>query len=206
YRVTPIGTLALHVDTHSHGQGHETMYAQMVSEWLGLPFEQVRVFQGDTDKLLYGRGTFAQRSMIAGGSALKLAADEVVRKGKRLAAWMLEVAERDIEFSDGVFRVEGTDRQVKFADVARKSYQGVGVPPEFGVGLDGVGSHPGPNTFPNGCMICEVEVDPDTGRVQVLSLCAVDDFGVVVNPLTLDGQLHGSIAQGLGEALMEEMV
>jgi carbon-monoxide dehydrogenase large subunit len=205
-RVTPNGSVALHVGTHSHGQGHETMFAQMISDWLGLDFARVRVFQGDTDKLLYGRGTFAQRSMIAGGSALKLAADEVVRKGKRLAAWMLEAAEHDIEFNAGVFRVEGTDRQVSFAEVAQKSYQGVGLPPELGVGLDGVGSHPGPNTFPNGCMICEVELEPDTGKVHVVSLCAVDDAGTVVNPLTLDGQLHGSIAQGFGEAMIEEMV
>lgn len=205
-RVTPAGSLALHVGTLSQGQGHETVFAQMASDWLGVALEEVRVFQGDTDRLLYGRGTFAQRSMIAGGSALKLAADEVVRKGKRLAAWMLEVAERDIEFKSGVFRVEGTDRQVGLAEVARKSYQGVGVPPELGVGLDGAGSHPGPNTFPNGCMICEVELEPDTGKVQVASLCAVDDAGVVMNPLMLEGQLHGSIAQGLGEALLEEMI
>jgi carbon-monoxide dehydrogenase large subunit len=205
-RVAPAGTVALHVGTHSHGQGHETVFAQMVSQWLGLRLDQVRVFQGDTDKLLYGRGTFAQRSMIAGGSALNVAADEVVRKGKRFAAWMLEAAEVDLEFVDGVFRVEGTDRQVSFSEIAKKSYQGVGVPPELGVGLDGVGSHPGPNTFPNGCMICEVELEPDTGKVQVVRLCAVDDAGTVMNPLTLDGQLHGSIAQGLGEALMEEMV
>ena len=205
-RVAQNGSVALHVGTVSTGQGHETMFAQMASEWLGVPLAQVRVFQGDTDKLLFGRGSFAQRSMIAGGSALKLAADEVVRKGKRIAAWMLETSEPDIEFEGGVFRVKGTDRLVSFADVAQKSYLGVGLPPEFGVGLDGVGSHAGPNTFPNGCMICEVEVDPDTGRVKVVRLSAVDDVGVVINPLTLEGQLHGSIAQGLGEALFEEVV
>jgi aerobic carbon-monoxide dehydrogenase large subunit len=205
-RVMPAGSVALHVGTHSHGQGHETVFAQMVSQWLGLALDQVKLFQGDTDKLLYGRGTFAQRSMIAGGSALNVAADEVVKKGKRFAAWMLETAEQDIEFVQGVFRVQGTDRQVTLAEVAQKSYQGVGLPPELGVGLDGVGSHPGPNTFPNGGMICEVELEPDTGKVRVVALCAVDDAGVVMNPLTLDGQLHGSIAQGLGEALMEEMV
>ena len=205
-RVAPAGSVALHVGTHSHGQGHETVFAQMVSQWLGLRMDQVRVFQGDTDKLLHGRGTFAQRSMIAGGSALNVAADEVVRKGKRFASWVLEAAEVDITFTDGMFRVEGTDRQVSFSEIAKKAYQGVGVPPELGVGLDGVGSHPGPNTFPNGCMICEIELEPDTGKVRVVRLCAVDDAGTVMNPLTLDGQLHGSIAQGLGEALMEEMV
>jgi aerobic carbon-monoxide dehydrogenase large subunit len=205
-RVAQDGSVALHVGTLSTGQGHETVFAQMVSEWLGVPLEKVRIFQGDTGKVLYGRGTYAQRSMNAGGSALKLAAEDVVRKGKRLAAWMLEVDASDIEFADGVFRVEGTDRLVSFEAVARKAYSGLGVPPDFGIGLDGVGAHPGPNNFPNGCMVCEVEVDPDSGRVEVVSIAAVDDVGVVVNPLTLEGQLHGSIAQGLGQALFEEVV
>ena len=182
------------------------MFAQMISQWLGIPIDAVSTFQGDTDKILYGRGTFAQRSMIAGGSALKLAADEVVRKGKRLAAWMLEAADADIEFENLAFRVKGTDREVGFFDVVKKSYQGTGIPPEFGIGLDGTGVHPGPDTFPNGCMICEVEIDTETGHVTVCRFTAVDDAGVVVNPLTLEGQLHGSIAQGLGEALVEEIV
>ena len=205
-RVAQNGSVALHVGTLSTGQGHETMFAQMVSEWLGVPIDQVRVFQGDTDKILFGRGTFAQRSMSTGGSALKLAADEVLAKGRRLSAWMLEVSEADIAFEDGVFRVAGTDRQASFPDVAAASYMGSGLPQEFGIGLDGVGTHEGPNTYPNGCMICEVEVDPDTGTIRVDRLSAVDDVGVVVNPLTLDGQLHGSIAQGLGETLVEEVV
>jgi carbon-monoxide dehydrogenase large subunit len=205
-RVAQDGTVALHVGTLSTGQGHETMFAQMASDWLGVPLSGVRVFQGDTDKLLYGRGTFAQRSMNAGGSALKLAADQVILKGRRIAAWMLEAADADVEFAYGRFTVQGTDRGVSFAEVAKKSYLGVGLPPALGIGLDGVGSHPGPNTFPNGCMIVEVELDPDTGRATVVALSAVDDVGVVINPLTLEGQLHGSVAQGLGQALFEEVV
>jgi carbon-monoxide dehydrogenase large subunit len=205
-RVAQDGTVALHVGTLSTGQGHETMFAQMASDWLGVPLTGVRVFQGDTDKLLYGRGTFAQRSMNAGGSALKLAADQVILKGRRIAAWMLEAADADVEFAYGRFTVQGTDRGVSFAEVAKKSYLGVGLPPALGIGLDGVGSHPGPNTFPNGCMIVEVELDPDTGRATVVALSAVDDVGVVINPLTLEGQLHGSVAQGLGQALFEEVV
>ncbi|MSQ52669.1 MAG: xanthine dehydrogenase family protein molybdopterin-binding subunit [Betaproteobacteria bacterium] len=205
-RVAPNGSLALHVGTMATGQGHETMFAQMACEWLGAHLSDVRVFQGDTDKLLFGRGTFAQRSMSAGGSALKLAAEEVVRKGKRFAGWMLETPESDIEFEHGMFRIKGTDRELSFAQVAEKSYQGSGLPAELGIGLDGVGSHPGPNTFPNGCMICEVEVDPETGRVKVVRLSAVDDVGVIVNPHALEGQLHGSTAQGLGEALVGEVV
>ena len=205
-RVDRNGSLALHVGTVSTGQGHETMFVQMVSEWLGVPFAQIRVFQGDTDKILFGRGTFAQRSMMTGGSALKVAADEVVKKGRRLAAWMLEASEADVDFERGIFRIKGTDRSVIFAEVAKKSYLGVGLPEEFGVGLDGVGSHSGPCSFPNGCMICEVEIDPLTGKVTVDKLSAVDDVGVAINPITLEGQLHGSVAQGLGQALLEEVL
>jgi carbon-monoxide dehydrogenase large subunit len=182
------------------------MFTQMVSDWLGVPMDQVRVFQGDTDKSLYGRGTFAQRSMSTGGSALKVAADAVIEKGRRLSAWILEASESDIEFEDGLFRVAGTDREVSFRQVAETSYMGAGLPKELGIGLDGVGTHDGTYTFPNGCMICEVEVDPDTGAIDVDRLYAVDDVGAVVNPLTLEGQLHGSIAQGLGETLVEEVI
>jgi carbon-monoxide dehydrogenase large subunit len=178
----------------------------MANEWLGVKLDQIRLFQGDTDTVLFGRGTFSQRSMLAGGSALKNAADEVVRKGKRVAGWMLEAAESDIDFERGEFRVKGTDRMVSFREIARKAYQGVGLPVELGVGLDGAGSHPGPPTFPNGCMICEVEVDTDTGAVEVVRVSSVDDAGVIINPLTFEGQLHGSTAQGLGEALLEQML
>jgi carbon-monoxide dehydrogenase large subunit len=205
-RVAQNGSLALHVGTLSTGQGHETMFAQMVSGWLGVPMDQVRVFQGDTDKALFGRGTFAQRSMATGGSALKLAADEVVAKGRRFAAWMLEASEADMAFEDGTFRVAGTDRCLSLAEVAEESYKGSGVPQELGIGLDGVGMQEQTYSFPNGCMICEVEVDPETGTIRVDRLAAVDDVGVVVNPLTLEGQLHGSVAQGLGETLVEQVL
>jgi carbon-monoxide dehydrogenase large subunit len=205
-RVAPNGSVALHVGTHSHGQSHETAFAQMISEWLGMEPEEVTLFQGDTDKVLFGRGTFSQRSMSTGGSALLMAADVVIAKGKRLAGLMLEASEEDIEFKSARFCVKGTDRAVPFKDVAKKSYQGTGLPAEFGIGLDGAGTHPGPFTFPNGCMICEVEVDTDTGAVRVVKLAAVDDVGTVVNPLTLEGQLHGSTAQGLGETLLEQIV
>jgi aerobic carbon-monoxide dehydrogenase large subunit len=205
-RVAPNGSIALHVGTHSHGQSHETAFAQMIYEWLGVEPEKVMLFQGDTDKVLFGRGTFSQRSMSTGGSALLVAADDVVAKGKRLAGLMLEASEEDIDFRSGRFYVKGTDRTVGFKDVAKKSYQGMGLPAEFGIGLDGAGTHSGPFTFPNGCMICEVEVDTDTGAVAVVKLTTVDDVGTVINPLTLEGQLHGSTAQGLGETLLEQMI
>ena len=205
-RVGQDGTVALHVGTLSTGQGHETMFSQMVSGWLGIPMSEINVFQGDTDKVLFGRGTFAQRSMATGGSALKHAADEVISKGRRFSAWMMEASEADIDFSDGVFRVTGTDRSVSFREVAETSYLGAGIPPELGIGLDGIGTHDGKFSFPNGCMIAEIEVDPETGSIQVDKIYAVDDVGVAVNPMTLDGQLHGSIAQGLGESLVEQIL
>jgi carbon-monoxide dehydrogenase large subunit len=205
-RVAPNGSVALHVGTHSHGQSHETAFAQMINEWLGVEPGKVTLFQGDTDKVLFGRGTFSQRSMSTGGSALRMAADVVIAKGKRLAGLMLEASEEDIDFESGRFCIRGTDRAVALNDVAKKSYQGMGLPAEFGIGLDGAGTHPGPFTFPNGCMICEVEVDTDTGAVAVVKLAAVDDVGTVVNPLTLEGQLHGSTAQGLGETLLEQVL
>jgi aerobic carbon-monoxide dehydrogenase large subunit len=205
-RFTASGSVAVHLATLSTGQGHETAFAQMLSGWLGIPLERIRLFQGDTDRTLYGRGTFAQRSMIAGGSALRLAADQVIAKGRALAAWMLEAAEADVAFEAGRFRVGGTDRAVSLEAVARRAFAAPGLPPQFGIGLEGAGTHPGPNTFPNGAMVCEVEVDPDTGRVRVLTLAAVDDVGAVINPITLEGQLHGSVAQGLGPALFEQML
>jgi carbon-monoxide dehydrogenase large subunit len=205
-RVADNGAVAIYAGTLATGQGHETMWSQMVSEWLSVPFADIRLFQGDTDKVLFGRGSFAQRSTTIGGSALKGAADEVIRKAKRIAAWMMEVSDADVVFDHGIFRVSGTDRQVTFREVAHKSYMMPGIPIELGVGLDGIGMFPGHFTFPNGCMIVEVEVDTETGTIKVDRLSAVDDAGVVVNPLTIEGQLHGSIAQGLGEALMEEIV
>ena len=205
-RVSDDGSIAVYAGTLATGQGHETMWSQMVSDWLGLPFNEVRVFQGDTDKVLFGRGSFAQRSTSIAGSALKVASDEVIRKAKRIAAWMMEVSDADVVFDRGTFRVPGTDRQVGFREVARKSYMMPGIPQELGLGIEGVGIFPGHFTFPNGCMIVEVEVDPETGTVKVERLCAVDDAGTVINPLTIEGQVHGSIAQGLGEALFEELV
>jgi carbon-monoxide dehydrogenase large subunit len=192
-RIAPDGTATVLAGTLSTGQGHETMFAQMVGTWLRVSPGAVKVVQGDTARLVSGMGTYAQRSMNAGGSALRLAADEVIRKGKERAGALLEAAAADVDFADGVFRIRGTDRTVTLADAARE-------------GLDGAGVHPGPNNFPNGCMIAEVEVDPETGCVEVLGLSAVDDVGVVVNPLTLEGQLHGSIAQGLGQSLFEEVI
>jgi carbon-monoxide dehydrogenase large subunit len=206
-RVSDNGAVSAYVGTLATGQGHETMFAQMIASWLTVPFDQVRIFQGDTDKILFGRGTFAQRSTTIGGSALKVAADEVVKKAKRISAWMMEVNEDDVVLEDAVFRVPGTDRKLTWKEVAQKAYMVPGIPSELGdIGIGGIGTWPGHFTFPNGCMVAEVEIDIDTGKIIADRITAVDDAGTIINPLTIEGQVHGSIAQGVGETLMEEMI
>jgi carbon-monoxide dehydrogenase large subunit len=205
-RVDAGGSVAVHAGTLATGQGHETMYAQMASDFLGVAPERIRVFQGDTDRVLFGRGTFAERSALGGGSALRFAADAVIAKGKKLAAIMLEAADQDIEFAGGMFRVAGTDRAVPFGAVARFAHAPMGLPIELGIGLDGAGTFDGEIAFPNGAMVSEVEVDPATGAIRIDRFTCVDDCGVIVNPLMLDGQVHGSIAQGIGQVLTEEVL
>ena len=206
-RFDPGGGVTIVAGTFSHGQGHETVYAQMVSEWLGVAMDSIRLIQGDTDRVGFGRGTYASRSMTVGGSALRGAADAVIDKGRRIAAHLLEAADGDIAFADGVFSVAGTDRTVAIAAVARAAYAPMGLPPALGVGLEGVaGFSPEAPNYPNGCHICEVEIDPDTGRVTLERYAAVDDVGRAVNPLLLFGQVHGGVAQGIGQAALEAVV
>jgi len=204
-RVDRDGTILLLAGTQASGQGHETVYAQMLSEWLGQPFENVRVLEGDTDQVMFGRGSFAARSMMLGGTALRAATDALIDKGKKFAGLLLEAAEADIEFADGTFRIAGSDRAVSFTQVAERSYAVSGNPMEFGIGLGGDGGGLVDPTAPNGCLVCEIEVDPDTGQVSVENIVSVDDVGVVLNPLTLAGQIHGAIGQAAGEALLEEV-
>ena len=201
------GGVTVGAGTHSHGQGHETVYAQMAAEWLGVPFGSVRLVQGDTDAVAYGRGTYGLRSMTIGGSALKAAADQVVAKARRMAAHLLEAAEEDVEFAAGTFTVAGTDKAIGITDVAKASFMPVGWPPEFGIGLEATGTYTpaSAGNFPNGCHVCEVEVDPETGRTEILRYTGVDDSGVIVNPLLFAGQIHGGIAQGIGQALCEKL-
>jgi aerobic carbon-monoxide dehydrogenase large subunit len=200
------GTVTIVSGTHNHGQGHETVYAQMLVEWLGVEFDKVRMIQGDTDVVGYGRGTFGSRSMTVGGSALKMAADIIVEKGKRMAGHVLEAAATDIQFKDGKFTVVGTDKSLSLPDLCKRCYAPMGWPAEFGVGLEAVGTFtpPRPN-FPNGSHVCEVEVDPDTGKVEIVRYTAVDDAGLIINPMLFEAQIHGGIAQGIGQALMENV-
>ena len=200
------GSLTIEAGTFSHGQGHQTTYAQMISDWLGVPFDNIRFEQGDTARIGIGRGTYASRSMTIGGSALRRAADDLLERGKKLAAHMLEAASDDLEFADGKFTVAGTDRAIPLIEVAKFSYHPMAVPIEFGVGLEGSGVFDGHHpSFPNGCHICEVEIDCDTGQVRLDRYSVVDDIGIVLNPLLAEGQIHGGIVQGIGQALLEDI-
>jgi carbon-monoxide dehydrogenase large subunit len=204
-RFDPGGNLTIVAGTHSHGQGHATTYAQLVSDWLGVPFESIRLVQGDTDAVSFGRGTYASRSAMLGGSALKGAADAIVEKARPLAAHLLEVSPKDLAFVDGKFTVSGTDRSIPLVDVAKAFHRPAGPTTRFGTGLDASGSSAAPPTFPNGCHACEVEIDPETGVVEIDRYAVVDDVGRVINPMICHGQIEGALAQGIGQALMENV-
>jgi len=206
-RFDPSGEVTIIAGTLSHGQGHETSYAQMVADWLGMPAEKIRLAQADTDEVAIGRGTYASRSMMVGGSALRAAADEVIERGKRFAAHFMEADAADITFADGNFTIAGTDRTMPLGQIAQMSFIPVGLPSELGVGLQGAGAFAANvPSFPNGCHICEVEVDPETGAVVLDRYTVVDDIGTVVNPLLARGQIQGGVAQGAGQALIEDII
>ena len=205
-RFDPSGNVTIVAGTFSHGQGHATTYAQMVSEWLGVPFENIRLVQGDTSQVSFGRGTYASRSVMIGGSALKAAADALVDKARPLAAHLMEAAPADVVFKEGKFQVVGTDRSMALVDVARAFYRPVGLPKQFGIGLEANGAWSAePQNFPNGAHVCEVEVDPETGEVAIDRYVVVDDVGRVINPLICEGQIQGGLAQGIGQALFEQI-
>jgi carbon-monoxide dehydrogenase large subunit len=205
-RFDPSGGVVVLSGAFSHGQGHETVFAQMVTDWLGVPFDQIRVLQGDTDVVTFGRGTVASRSMINGGAALLAAADRVIEKGRAIAGHLMEVAPEDLEFEQGHFTVAGTDKKMPIQQVAQLSYKPI-LPPHLGLGLSGQGDFLLQGfTFPNGCQVAEVEIDPDTGTTTVVGLVSVDDVGTVINPLLLEGQLVGGIVQGIGQALLEDVI
>ncbi len=204
-RVNPTGNVEVLTGSHSHGQGHETTFAQLVSARLGIPIDQVTVVHGDTDKVQFGMGTYGSRSGAVGMSAIVKALDKVEAKAKKIAAHMLEASEGDIEFKDGKFTVAGTDRSLAFAEVALNAYVAHKFPTsEIEPGLkEGAFYDPTNFTFPAGCHICELEVDPETGVVEIKSFVAIDDFGEIINPMIVEGQVHGGIGQGIGQALME---
>jgi carbon-monoxide dehydrogenase large subunit len=207
-RVNPIGTVEVLTGSHSHGQGHETTFAQLVSQRLGIPFENVAIVHGDTDKVQMGMGTYGSRSGAVGMSAISKALDKIEAKAKKVAGHVLEASEQDIEFKDGKFTVKGTDKAIDFASVALQAYiahkfNGQELEP----GLKETAFWDPTNfTFPAGVHICELEIDPETGVTTIERWTAVDDFGALINPMIVEGQVHGGVVQGIGQALMEGAV
>lgn len=207
-RVNPTGSVVVFTGTHSHGQGHETTFAQLVADRLGIPYADVEIVHGDTDRIPFGMGTYGSRSAAVGGSAIVKAIDKIVDKGKKVAAHLLEASVADVEFEGGKFRVAGTDREKSFGEIAFAAY----VPHNYPIesvepGLEDAAFYDPKNfTFPAGCHAVEVEVDPETGVVEVVNVAIADDVGVVINPMIVDGQAHGGLAHGIGQALYEECV
>ncbi|WP_407048615.1 xanthine dehydrogenase family protein molybdopterin-binding subunit [Methyloraptor flagellatus] len=206
-RVNPVGTVEILTGSHSHGQGHETTFAQLVSERLGIPVDQVSIVHGDTDKVQFGMGTYGSRSGAVGMSAISKALDKVEAKAKKIAAHLLEAAEGDIVIENGELKVAGTDKKIAFAMVALNAYTGHNLPDGMEPGLkEGAFYDPTNFTFPSGTYVCEVEIDPDTGKTEVVNFVAADDFGRMINPMIVEGQVHGGLAQGIGQALLEGTV
>src|ERR1700716_4459639 len=207
-RVNPTGSVEVLTGSHSHGQGHETTFAQLVSERLGIPIESIAIVHGDTDKVQFGMGSYGSRSGAVGMSAIVKALDKGEAKAKKVASHLLEAAEGDIVFKDGKFTVAGTDRSVAWGDVALNAYTAHKFSgQELEPGLKETSFYDPTNfTFPAGCHICELEIDPETGETEIVSWTAVDDFGVIINPMIVEGQVHGGIAQGVGQALLEHAV
>ena len=206
-RFDPSGTVTMLSGTTHQGQGHTTMYTQLLCDRLGLEADQVRVIEGDTDRLAYGTGAGGSRSSAMGTAALVMAADKIVEKGRQIASVVLEAAVDDIEFEDGTYTIAGTDRNVSLADVVRNAFTGANLPEGMEPGMLAHAAYHGKEpSYPNGCHVCEVEIDPETGMVEVLNYVVVDDFGTILNPLLVHGQVHGGVAQGVGQILLENTV
>jgi len=207
-RVHPTGTVTVFTGSHSHGQGHETTFAQVVADRLGIALDAVEVVHGDTGRVPFGMGTYGSRSLAVGGSAIMKALDKIEAKAKKIAAHLLEASDADIEFKDGVFSVAGTDRSKTFGEIALTAYVPHNYPlDKLEPGLNENAFYDPTNfTYPSGAYVCEVEVDPDTGESQVVKFTAVDDFGNIINPMIVEGQVHGGIGQGLGQAMLEQCI
>ena len=203
-RFNPTGNVQVFTGTHSHGQGHETTFAQLVTEQLGVPLENIEIIHGDTAKTQFGMGTYGSRSLAVGGVAIAKACEKLIEKGKKIAAHALEAAEGDIEFAEGNFSVTGTDKSMNIAEVAFNAYVPHSYPEGLEPGFDENAFFDPLNfSFPAGTHVCEVEVDPDTGVVEIIKYSAVDDFGRLINPMIVEGQVHGGIVHGVGQALLE---
>ncbi|MEZ5924904.1 MAG: xanthine dehydrogenase family protein molybdopterin-binding subunit [Hyphomicrobiaceae bacterium] len=207
-RVNPTGSVSVLTGSHSHGQGHETTFAQVVADKLGISSDAVEIVHGDTDKVPFGMGTYGSRSIAVGGAAIVNALNKVIDKGRKIAAHLLEASEGDIVFEGGAYKVKGTDKQKTFGEIALTAY----VPHKYPIdqiepGLEETAFYDPKNfTYPAGTYIAEVEVDPDTGRTKVVQFTAADDFGNIINPMIVEGQVHGGLVQGIGQALLEHAV
>ena len=207
-RVNPTGSISVLTGSHSHGQGHETTFAQVVADQLGQPIENIDIVHGDTARIPFGMGTYGSRSIAVGGEAIVKAVDKVIAKGKKIAAHLMEASADDVVFEGGQFKVAGTDKEVGFGDVALTAYVPHNFPlEELEPGLEETAFYDPANfTYPAGSYVCEVEVDPETGVVEVCSIHASDDFGEIINPMIVEGQVHGGLVQGIGQALLEQAV
>ena len=206
-RFDPNGALTLTLTAQSNGQGHATTFGQVAADRLGVPLEAIRVLQGDSDVVGVGTGTGGSRTATVAGTAIHLAAEKIVEKGRQIAAQLLEAAAEDVEFADGRFTVAGTDRGVGIAEVARASFSPAAVPLGHDLGLEATSHYVArAYSYPSGCHVCEAEIDPETGAVRIVRYAVVNDFGTAINPMLLEGQIHGGIAQGAGQALWEDCV
>jgi len=206
-RVNPVGTIEILTGSHSHGQGHETTFAQLVADRLGIPINQVSIVHGDTDKVQFGMGTYGSRSAAVGMSAIFKAMEKVEAKAKKIAAHQLEASENDIVIENGEFKVTGTDKAIALPMVALAAYTAHNLPDGMEPGLKESAFYDPTNfTFPAGSYICEVEVDPGTGKTSIGSFVAVDDFGRLINPMIVEGQVHGGLVQGIGQAILESAI
>ncbi len=204
-RVNPTGSISVYTGSHSHGQGHETAFPQVVADMLGIPEENIDIVHGDTSKIPMGMGTYGSRSLAVGGSAMVRATEKIIAKAKKIAAHILEAAEGDVEFANGEFSIAGTDKKLAFGEVALAAYVPHNYPlEEIEPGLEETAFYDPSNfTYPAGAYACEVEVDPETGKTEILGFWAADDFGNVVNPMIVEGQVHGGVGQGIGQAMLE---
>jgi carbon-monoxide dehydrogenase large subunit len=204
-RVNPTGSISVYTGSHSHGQGHETAFPQVVADMLGIPEENIDIVHGDTARIPMGMGTYGSRSLAVGGSAMVKATEKIIAKAKKIAAHILEAAEGDVEFANGEFSIAGTDKKLAFGEVALAAYVPHNYPlEELEPGLEETAFYDPSNfTYPAGAYACEVEVDPETGKTEVVGFWAADDFGNVVNPMIVEGQVHGGVGQGIGQAMLE---
>ncbi|MDP3221976.1 MAG: molybdopterin-dependent oxidoreductase, partial [Rubrivivax sp.] len=207
-RVHPTGKVTIFTGSHRHGQGHETTFAQVVADKLGVPMDDISIEHGDTGKVLFGMGTYGSRSLAVGGTAIVKAVDKIIAKGKKIAAHLMEAADSDVIYEGGEFKVAGTDKKVPFASVALTAYVPHNFPHDkLEPGLNENAFYDPSNfTYPAGSYICEVEIDPATGKTRIERMTACDDFGNIVNPMIVDGQVHGGLAQGIGQAMLEHGV